>query len=366
MDKLIEFSPNWVSLPGSTIIDVLEERNLSIPKFASQMGVNVDQIDKILKGTLPIDNTIANLLEKTLGGSEEFWINREKQYRESIKYINEINREWLKELPIRDMVKHGWINGAANLVTECFEFFKVLNVNEWRNKYNNEINQIAFRTSPTFKTNQGATAAWLRRGEIVTEKLECKPWNLDLFVETLEKIKLLTRKKNPQEFIPQLISLCSSCGVAVGVVQTPAGCTASGATKFLSNDRALLLLSFRFLSDDQFWFTFFHEAGHLVLHGKRPIHIESSEFISINQDEENEANAFSAEILIPYPLHSELKSLRGNKRNIINFAIKAGVSPGIVIGQMQYLGIIDYKYLNSYKRRYNWDDINLVYNYPPK
>lgn len=358
MDKSATFLPNWTSNPGNTIIDILSEKNIPLDSFAKQMGSTVNQIEKLISGKLPINMDVANQLETYLGASAEFWVNRENQYRESLERINKLETNWLKELPLKDMIKFGWIAKSENLFKDCLNFFQVSNVNEWKEKYNRDIGQLAFRTSTTFTSEMGATATWLRRGEIATENLDCKPWDLDLFVETLEEIKHLTKKKSPKDFLPKLIELCSNCGVAVGIVQTPAGCRASGATKFISSQRALLLLSFRYLSDDQFWFTFFHEAGHLVLHGNKSIHIELTEKNKQISNDEVEANAFAAEMLIPYTLHAKLKNIRGNKRNIINLAMEAGVSPGIVVGQMQYLGLIDYKYLNAYKRRYNWDEIN--------
>jgi HTH-type transcriptional regulator / antitoxin HigA len=237
----------------------------------------------------------------------------------------------------------------------------VPDVKTWRLKYSELMKTTSFRTSPTFKTDQAATAAWLRYGEISAQKIECKKWDEDLFEKVLFEIKALTRKKNPEDFIPELTRACSECGVAVIISRTPSGCRASGATKFINNDKAMLLLSFRYLSDDHFWFTFYHEAGHIMLHKSKSPIIEENTGSKNYSDEEKEANLFAGEVLIPRELQNELYSLRGNKRKIISFAMKAGVSPGIVVGQMQYRGIIDHKYLNSYKRRYNWDDLITQY-----
>lgn len=360
MNKSTIFSPNWASNPGNTIIDILNERNVSLENFAIQMGSTVSQVEKLVNGNVPICFDTANQLEINLGATAEFWVTRDTQYRESLEKINKLQENWIKDLPIKDMINFGWINRTENLVKSCLEFFNVMSINEWKEKYSKEIGELAFRTSSSFSSDFAATTVWLRSGEIVAKKLKYNPWNLNLFVETLEKIKPLTKKKSPKDFLPKLIEECAKCGVAVAIVRTPSGCRASGATKFIAPDRALLLLSFRYLSDDHFWFTFFHEAGHLVLHGDKNIYIETSERSTKSNIEEDEANKFAAEMLIPYTLHSKLQNVRSNKRNIINIAIEAGVSPGIVVGQMQYLGIIDFKYLNAYKRRYNWDDINEI------
>lgn len=360
MNKSSTFLPNWASNPGNTIIDILNERNISLENFAIQMGSTINHIEKLINGNVPISFDIANQLELNIGATADFWVARDSQYRESLEKINKLQENWIKELPIKDMLNFGWISKTEDLVKSCLEFFNVTSINEWQEKYNKEIGELAFRTSSSFNSDFGATAVWLRSGEIAAKKLKYEPWDLNLFVETLEKIKPLTKKKSPKDFLPKLMEECSKCGVTVAIVRTPSGCRASGATKFISPDRALLLLSFRYLSDDQFWFTFFHEAGHLVLHSHKNVHIEISEKTVKSNIEEDEANKFAAEMLIPYTLHSKLQNVRSNKRNIINLAIEAGVSPGIVVGQMQYLGIIDFKYLNSYKRRYNWDEINEI------
>lgn len=364
MNQITNFNPNWSSAPGNTINDILSERNIQISEFARQMNESQDGIIGLLNGNISIDQNIANKLTQTLGASKEFWIQREQQYRESLKHLKLLKDSWMKNLPLKEMINLGWIEKSDNNFSKCLDYFGVNNIRTWNEKYSIEIGQLSFRTSNTYDSDFASIAAWLRRGEIITRNLECKAWNKEKFVSTLEEIKKLTRLKSPERFLPQLIRKCSECGVAVAVVPTPKGCKASGATKFISKTRALLLLSFRYLSDDHFWFTFFHEAGHLVLHESKSVHIEIDKKIKrVENDEEKEANIFAAESLVPFTLHDRLKNIRSNKRKLIRFAADAGISPGIVVGQMQYLGYIKYEYLNGYKRRYNWDDINSAFFY---
>jgi HTH-type transcriptional regulator/antitoxin HigA len=358
MHNTVGFQPNWTSIPGNTINDILRNKKLSLDEFAEMMNSSIESVKELIQGYISITNEIAEKLEKNLGASSEFWLRRESQYREDIiRLKNEQEALWLKNLPINNMIRFGWINNSKDLVLECLNFFNVPDVNTWKNNFNSLIQASSFRSSNHFVSEFGATSVWLRQGEIVGTKIECQDWNENLFEETLIKIRTLTREKDPKKFLPELTRMCAECGVAIAIVRTPEGCRASGATRFVSPQKALLQLSFRYLSDDQFWFTFFHEAGHILLHGNKTVFIEEINGQYDKTDEETEANIFAGEALIPYELQSELKTIRGNKRNIINFAMKAGVSPGIVIGQLQHHGFIDYKYLNGYKRRYNWDDI---------
>jgi Zn-dependent peptidase ImmA (M78 family) len=116
----------------------------------------------------------------------------------------------------------------------------------------------------------------------------------------------------------------------------------------------MILLSFRYLSDDHFWFTFFHEAGHLVLHGDRCIFLEGDD--TLTTEEEDAANAFAADTLIPPEYQAEMLRLPLNGRDVMRFARKVGVSPGIVVGQLQHYGRFRQNQLNNLKRRFTWGE----------
>src|SRR5262249_44402693 len=154
------------------------------------------------------------------------------------------------------------------------------------------------------------------------------------FQASLSAIRPLTRKKDPSIFIPELRRCCADSGVAVAVVRAPTGCRASGATRFLSPVKALLLLSFRYLTDDHFWFTFFHEAAHLLLHNKKRLFLEGTDMPS--NAEEEEANEFSACTLVPPEFQQSLLQLPADTHEIIRFARHLRVSPGIIVGQLQH------------------------------
>src|SRR5713226_6410294 len=235
----------------------------------------------------------------------------------------------------------------------CLRFFNVPNVQAWRRKYANLPEMVAFRTSRSFDSRPAAVAAWLRRGEIESEAIDCHQWDPGRFEVLLSGIRSLTRQKNPNRFVPELRDLCAEVGVAVAVVRAPNGCRASGATRFVADNKALLLLSFRYLSDDQFWFSFFHEAGHILLHSHQEVFIEGIE--TPNSAAENEANEFASRTLILPQHRPELLRLRQSKFELVRFARRIGVSPGIVVGQLQYHGKIKRNHFNGLKRCYEWE-----------
>jgi HTH-type transcriptional regulator / antitoxin HigA len=353
------FQPNWVSAPGETIADALRERRLPPSVFAGQIGYDAAQFNELLHGRIALSPAIARLLETHLGASRSFWLNREAQYRSDLTRLGkhiESDSEWLKQLPLKDMIRHGWVqreSGPAAQAKACLDFFEVPDVAAWRRVYGVPVEMAAFRTSPTFDSHPGAVAAWLRQGEIASRDIDCEPWNRDAFLAALSEVRSLTRQKVPARFLPALTKVCAASGVGVVVLRAPSGCRASGATRFLSPDRAHLLLSMRYLSDDHFWFTFFHEAGHLLLHGPNAFFVEAAEMLTSVQ--EREANEFAEEALIPKSFRAELAGLALTHESVIRYARRVGISPGIVVGQLQHTGRLPRNQLNRLKRRFRWE-----------
>jgi HTH-type transcriptional regulator/antitoxin HigA len=352
-----EFQPNWASPPGDTIRYILDRSGVRLDEFARRIERPTDSAHALLKGNLEITAELASKLELVLGTSSSFWLSREAQYREDLARLEQTatQKAWLSELPLKDMIRFGWIKAertVSHQVRECLSFFNIADISSY-GKYRLAVVDAAFRTSPSLKAESGAVAAWLRQGEIETGSLQCLPWNPDCFRQALGKIRVLTREKDPRRFVPELQRICAECGVAVGVIRAPQGCRASGAVRFVAPDRAMLVLSFRYLSDDHFWFTFFHEAGHLLLH-QHTLFLESSEKVSTR--EEDEANEFAARVLIPAEFETAFSRLRPTSHDVIRFSRQLGVSPGIVVGQLQHRSRIRPNHLNSLKRRFKWVD----------
>ena len=361
------FSPDWISAPGDTIADILRERELSRASFTDLMGFSSDQTVDLIEGRETISIAVARRLTAVLGASVEFWMTRDAQYRRNSHRLDTDEQEWLRELPLGDMFRFGWITPTprpSEELSACLRFFNVSSVLKWRQQYASLQEMTAFRTSSSFDSRIASVAAWLRQGEVEATGIDCQTWNPDGFQDALWHIRSLTLMKDPCHFLPKLQQACAKNGVAVVVVRSPSGCRASGATRFISLDKALLQLSFRYLTDDQFWFTFFHEAGHLLLHGERKFmsgYLGGQSWIlegigMLAEEEEREANQFAAHTLIPTEFQSELSELPTNTRDVIRFAQHIRVSPGIVVGQLQHLKRIRYSQLNGLKRRFTWVD----------
>lgn len=363
MNNIHSFQPNWASPPGDTIMDILLERDISKNCFADRIGLDIELAEALLNGSHEITEYIASKLSSLLGVDKYFWLNREQQYREDLARIQRAvtpqESAWLSDIPVASMQSFGWIPAASSIskkLLHCLDFFGVPDVSTWNARAAEEYGLAKFRTSPTFANKLGSASAWIRKGELDAEKIQCGNWNKDAFHQSLKSIRSLTNETSPSVFIPLLKNLCAENGVAVVIARTPQGCPASGATKFVSANKALLLLSFRYLSDDHFWFTFFHEAAHLILH-------EGSTFIELDESacdkHESEANKFASDILIPPQHELDICTISKDYRGIIKFSRKLGVSPGVVLGQLQHRKIVKSNHMNKLKVRYSWSDLDI-------
>ncbi len=365
MVKDAPFTPDWVSPPGDTIATILEERGVTPVEFASKVRCPQEEIEDLLEGRAALTAKLAKRLAAFLGVSASFWTKRESQYREDLLRLTraastEDAKEWLGEVPAKEMADLGWIKpggGKTGVAEACLQFFGVPSVPGWRETYKETLQAIAFRTSKTFVSQPGAVVAWLRQGEVLASEVECARWDPEKFRNELVEIRALTRVENPAEFLPELVKRCAACGVALVVLRAPKMCKASGASRFLIPSKPLLLLSGRHLSDDHFWFTFFHEAGHLILHSDKFIFVDGlGGDDNLSGSEEDEANRFAVDILIPPEHQEELLGLTANKIAVMRFARKVGISRGVIVGQLQHRRIIGPNQLNALKHRFRWMD----------
>lgn len=353
-----QFVPDYAIPPGETLLDTIEALGMSQAELSERTGRPKKTINEIIKGKAPITPDTALQLERVLGVSAAFWNNLEKNYRETLARLSEQERlqeqiAWLSELPIKAMVKLGWIRPFKEKVhqlQEVLNYFGVASPECWREMWLGA--QVAYRTSQAFESEPGAVSAWLRKGELVAREIASKPYDEVEFKAALKTVRSLTVRP-PEEFQNEVVKLCSDAGVAVAFVPELPKMRASGATWWLTPAKAVIQLSLRYKSDDHLWFSFFHEAGHILLHGKKDIFIEDNH----SSDKEDEANRFASEFLIPTnKLKSFVSTTRVSKDAIRSFAEELGIAPGIVAGRLQHDGILPVHHCNELKTRLIWNN----------
>jgi HTH-type transcriptional regulator / antitoxin HigA len=353
------YAPDTVSPPGETLLEVLESRRMSQAELAERAGRPKKTINEIVKGKAAITAETAIQFERVLGIPASFWTSREQNYRESLARAKEavsLQGEvgWLDEVPYNALVERGWVQeqrDKGRQVEELLKFFAVASPSRWKDLW--PTTAPAFRQSPSFASKPGAVAAWLRRGEIEAGEQQCSSFDLEGFKTVLGQVRSITRE-SPRDLNDLLKNLCNQVGVAVAFVPEIPGTRVWGAARWLTPTCALIQLSVRYKTDDHFWFTFFHEAAHVILHSKREFFLDEDESDPAI-DKESEANAFARNWLIP-----EIQYRQFCRKGAFNcaaaerFAHELGISPGIVVGRLQHDARLDQGYCNSLKKDISW------------
>lgn len=356
-----QYLPDSVTPPGVTLQETLEALGMSQADLADRTGRSKKMINEIIKGKAPITPKMSIELERVLGTPASFWNNRERNYREGLARIEEQERlkksiTWLASFPVNNMIKLGWIdkyNDKVQQLQELLKFFAIASPDQWPRITSALNEKVVFRKSKAFKTDNHALLAWLRRGEIEAGSYYCKPFNKEDFQSALQEIRSLTIEP-PEVFQEKIIEICSNCGVAVVFTPELPKTRVSGATRWLSADKALIQLILRYKSDDHLWFSFFHEAGHIIKHGKKEIYIEGA-YMEMAEAKEEEADRFASDFLIPRASYSEfIQDTLISKSKIKDFASSIGIAPGIVAGRLQYDKLLPVTHCNDLKKRFKW------------
>ena len=351
------YAPDYAVAPGVTLKETLDAKGLSQADLAIRTGLAEKTVSQIINGIGPITYETAGKLEFAVGIPARFWNARERSYREALVRNEETERleqdvGWLKELPLEVLIDRGHINkdeDKRSLVRQALRFFGVSSVNAWRDVWERPC--VQFRGAGAHKKHPGHVAAWVRLGEIAAESLVCEAYNARRFHEVLRELRSLT-SESAATWRREVVRRCAAVGVAVVFVKEIPGAGVSGITRWITKDKALIQLSLKYKTDDRLFFSFFHEAGHVLLHGKRKVFVEYGESDSV---EEREADGFASDILIPDDRIRSLLYLK-TRPDIIAFARMLNIAPGIVVGRMQHDGVMPRSHCNDLKRKLVWKD----------
>ncbi len=338
----LSYNPNFVIHPGETLKDELEFLKLTQVELAQRTGLSEKHISQIINGADPITSDTAIKLEIALGVPATFWNNLQKNYElnlariDSEKRITQEIEEGRKFICYPELVALGCIEKTGDWKTKTANLLKFFGVNSLSYIQNTE--PIAFRQA-SGKFDQRSLAAWLRCGELDANKIETKEFDKKNIKSTISKIRQLTLL--PDGFGSKLQELCASVGVAV--VYTPyfKNTKVNGSARWMGN-KAVIQLNTKGAFSDIFWFTFFHELGHILLHGVKG---EFLDYQGKTKDEkEKEADNFAAEALIATDDYNKLLEIKPLIRpKVESFAKSIGIGTGIVLGRLAHEGKVNWK-----------------------
>ena len=157
----------------------------------------------------------------------------------------------------------------------------------------------------------------------------------------LPEMKDLMRRK-PHDFPKQLQALCAECGIKLIYTPCLKKAPISGSTRWINNIPCIQL-SGRSKRYDIFWFSFFHEIGHILLHGKKDIFLEDIDYNDEQLAKEKQADDFSADVLLS---EKEMNLIIENNdfrpTALKQYADKFNTHPAIIVGRLQHLGILSF------------------------
>lgn len=351
------FVPRWASPTGHTIRDVMAARRIGTDRLPEIVGLNPAEAVELLAGRAPLRLYQAQALVEHLGSTVHFWMSREGQYQEDLRRLRDY--ETASALPTPFMTRAGWVRPFedwADCVRALRDFFDVPTGTDLQAATTRLLARAQLHWSGAHRLDDLALAAWFRRAESTGAARRVNVWDPEGIRTQLPTLRALTRMRDPQKSLGRAAEILAASGVSLSVVPTPPGCPVSGAARRDSEGVRMLVLSGRHLTDDHLWFTFFHEVGHLLADEDPQVCIDPRD----DPDEvETAANAFASDVLIPQGALDGLSG-RSSYREVIRAAAATGVSPGIVLGQLQFRGIAPYGRLERARRRYDWDGDRLV------
>jgi addiction module antidote protein, HigA family len=350
------WAPDWVVQPGELLVETLADRSMTQAELARRIARPLKTISEIANGRAAITPDTAIQLERALGISAAFWNGLEIRYREGLAR-ERANAElgdfvvWARRFPIKELARHGQLDATGSppdLASQLLAYFGVSSPAGWEQHWGRVA--ASYRLARSATVSPYALTAWLRWGEREADEIDVGDFDEDQFRKALEDARSLSRLHVFDIAKAQLVELFARAGVALVLLPSLPGAPASGASRWYRGGRPLIQLTLRFLSDDQFWYSVYHEAGHLIAGRRRRDILEEIDGRSEGEDEQL-VDAFARDQLIPpAPLAAFVDRGLFDRASVRAFASELRVSPGIVVGRLQHDRHVGRGQLNDLKR----------------
>jgi HTH-type transcriptional regulator / antitoxin HigA len=359
-----EYLPQSVSHPGETLIEKLIEMGMSQKEFAVRTHKPEQTIVKVINGESSITPDMAVQFENVLKIPAHFWLNRQQNYdiavaRIKLQEVVAAAASWANCFPYKKMAQAGWVTTTQLLhekTEQLFAFFGISSHQSWEDMYIKQELKVAFRISLAHTNEAHAVSAWLRQGEIQAQKIAVSPYDAKKFKINLIAIKSIMAE-HPNDFFQRLQELCLEAGVKVIYTPCLPNAPIHGSTRWLG-DTPLIQLSARYKRNDIFWFTFFHEVGHILLHGKKYISLEKIEYSDYDTVKEQEADDFAVDWT--FPKDQEQKALDAaplTEENIVEFAKQFNTHPAMIIGRFHRTKRLHYSIGRNFLEPINLEEL---------
>jgi HTH-type transcriptional regulator/antitoxin HigA len=351
------WNPDWAVHPGEHLAEYLEARGWSQAEFARLADLTPKLVSEIINGKNPITPETAIKLERVLGLKDYIWLGLQRdwdlyQARQKAMKMAPEQESWLARFPIREMKAQGYLPNTNNKGTLLDALLQLLGVGDFT-AYAAKCESFAVqhRQSRSYESSQDHVFTWLVLGEQCARAMNLPPFNEQKFQDAVHEIRGLTRE-TPSTFVPRMQRLCADAGVAV-LFRRPLGKTRlfGSAWWFDGKQRAVIQMSLRMKTNDHFWWTFFHECGHILLHrGKNFADDDNAQGDGL----EAEADRWAESLLYRGQLRRILANPPQTEIGVRRLADELDLHPGIVVGMLQHYRCVPYRNLNHLKARFEW------------
>lgn len=353
------WTPDWAVHPGAHLAEYLEAREWTQKEFADIAGLTPKLVSTIINGQNPITPDTAIKLERVFGLPAYVWTGLQSRWdlwkaREDRKIASGELKAWLANFPIKELKSRWGLLGKKDDIGLADRLMGLLGVGG-PGGVDAKINSLAVqhRQSKSHKTSHYHVLTWLMLGEQKARAMDLAAYDPDKFRKAVGDIRTMTVQ--PREYFePRMIELCRASGVAL-VFERPISKTCLyGSARWLDSDHAIIQMSLRMKSNDHFWWTFFHEAAHILLHRGSNFADDDGGMGDVREDE---ADHWAEDMLVGRERFADFKSKSPNSaKTVKDFAGEIGIHPGIVVGMLQHAGLLPHHYLNGLKERFDWGD----------
>ncbi len=360
--KRTGISRDLVIHPGETIAELLEDRGITQAELAARTGVSAAYISSLISGKKNISTNIAMSLEYALGVPKSFWLNLQANYDAELLELNEsatitdAERQVYHSLSevvkyLRQIHQIPACQKVEETILTLRKSFQVSNLENLKGL----VPQGAFRMSAKAHVDPDVLGAWIRlcqiSGEISTASTCFDKEKIDNLIADIKKVML----KSPDNLQQELTSVMLQYGIDFSVVKNFRGAPVQGYISQKKDGVYQMVLTIRGAYADIFWFSLFHEIGHIVNGdiSKGVKFIDSQN--NCDGEREHAADLFASNALLNDESYSNFVSRQDFSINaIIQYANSQCVMPYIVIGRLQKEKRIPYTWYSQYKLRYRW------------
>lgn len=360
MNNITNYNEIMAFHPGYYVAEIVEDMGITQAEFAMRMGTTAKTLSQLINGQANLSNDLAQKLSAMLGTSVEFWLNLQKAFDEKLIEIKRA-KEIDEQATVVAVIDYSYFVEVAHLPKVTSKKNKIENLCSYL-----KVADLRILSCPDFLVNfrSGISTieekniinarAWLQTALNFAQGIQTDPFDAEKLKAYLPEIRGMT-VQDPTVFIPRLRQIFSECGVAFVLLPYLKNSGINGAVKWVNPSRVVLAMNDRRANADTFWFSLFHEIKHVLQQKTKTVFLSAStqDMQAIDDKLEAEADAFAQSYLIPpneYRIFAPSKYT--SDKEIVAFANKIGIHPGVVAGRLQHDRIIAPNRCSALKQQY--------------